>query len=354
MKKLIMIAALFLSQVVMAQTAPSSPVTSGAGTVKFNALLQSWYVDDSTAASTAANQTFLLRRAELKFSGTVAPGTRWFVMVDPTKTPSATGDQKPIQDLGLGFSLTEKLELVAGQFKAPSVAESSETSPGELLMAERSRVARYYGERRDGGAMLVYKESVWKLSGMVSNGLDNANSSATTNNTANRTDQNRAKDYHVRADASLGNDLKLGVISSGGEYGNGTAATPTKGRQYLGQDLRYAHGPTNVNLTLVQGSDDTTDTSGTVVEAAYKITDKVQVAARYDAMTFSPAGAAHFNATSKGASLNYYLSGNNSKIQLSHFMLNNMNGGTGQYAPPTTLTERTDGSLTILAFQAQF
>ena len=67
--------------------ADSSVLKIETGSAKLNLLLQTWYIDDSTA--TAAKNTFRARRAEIKMSGNLNADSRWFVMIDPAKSLKA-------------------------------------------------------------------------------------------------------------------------------------------------------------------------------------------------------------------------------------------------------------------------
>jgi hypothetical protein len=141
--------------------------------VRFNGLLQTWFVNDTTLV-TPGNPNFVLRRAEIRASGEIQPGIRWFVMVDPAKLVNANGtanqDGRILQDLGVGLMLLPGLELSAGQFKTQTTAEGLERS-AELLLPERSIVGRTYGDRREPGAVLAYNRGYAHASVMVSNGL---------------------------------------------------------------------------------------------------------------------------------------------------------------------------------------
>jgi hypothetical protein len=135
---------LFFGLTLAALSSPSradnlETMTVGTGKAKFDLLLQAWTLNDTT--STGPKLNFRMRRAEIKFSGSVADDSRWFVMIDPTKslristtgTLTSTNDNKVLQDLGVAFSITPELEIIAGQFKIPTTAEGLESS-GELLM----------------------------------------------------------------------------------------------------------------------------------------------------------------------------------------------------------------------------
>src|SRR2546423_1879865 len=62
---------------------PKAPMLSGFGPIQFDGLLQTRFDTDSHG-----NDTFFLRRIELKLSGKIGPKTDWTVMVDPAKNLS--------------------------------------------------------------------------------------------------------------------------------------------------------------------------------------------------------------------------------------------------------------------------
>jgi hypothetical protein len=318
------------------------PVTSGAGTVKFDALLQAWVVNDTTLP-TSSKWDFRLRRSEMKFSGSVAPDTRWFVMIDPAKSLKtgavvATNDNRILQDLGVAFTLVPNLELTVGQFKTPNVAEGLDSS-AELFMPERSFMARFYGERREPGAMMTWKHSITALNVMISNG-QGPNVDDTTNK----------KDLNARLDVNAAENLQLGAFTTAGDFSYGHRAR-------WGANARtLIHGIT-LRAEGVYANDNHVKTKGWVTEGGYAVTPMIQPVVRYDG--FNANGT---TADAKSVGLNYYLSKNNSKIQAMYAWLDNMSGSssfsgststTGSYGPSALLAgSNGHGTLFILSFQA--
>src|SRR5439155_21623267 len=111
--------------------APAGPPTSikiGDGEVRLGALLQSWYVTDDSPVNAATSSyygnttgenTFRLRRAEIRLAGTIGPGWGFEVMFDPAKAinTAAGADGKILQDLGVSFTGLKGQELRLGQKK---------------------------------------------------------------------------------------------------------------------------------------------------------------------------------------------------------------------------------------------
>ena len=111
---------------------------------KGNALLQAWTIDDNTVHPGTPSLNFRLRRAELKASGQVVPGARYFVMLDPAKAIRAdAADNRVLQDLGLVYTIVPGVDVTAGQFKLLTNAEGLASSV-ELLLPERSRPSRLW------------------------------------------------------------------------------------------------------------------------------------------------------------------------------------------------------------------
>ncbi len=315
----------------------NQPITVGLGSAKFNALLQTWALNDTTALNDASSN-FRIRRVELKLSGSVRPRTRWFVMIDPAKSLRTgaianTNDNKILQDFGVGFELSPNFELVAGQYKIPSTFEGL-LSSGELLFPERSYVTRFFGDRRDPGVMLITNFKPLQFRVMASNGP--VSSSA---NSANVDDTNASKDLTARLDYGFGDYLKVGAfgISSHSTLGYST-------RQ--GANIQYEFEKFLARLEGVQGKDLDLDKNGLATEFSYFICNNFQGALRYD--NFQQVSAPESSSSAYTAGATYYLEKNNSKVQLSYTALSNMAGANGTYVP----TYRANGSLFVLNFQA--
>lgn len=352
---LLTLATLAAQKPVTAAAADAESVLAGTGKVKFNGLLQAWSYND-TSALTDPRFNFRLRRAELQFSGTVAEGTRWFLKIDPAKTlatkstsasgtvtgTSATGgavtgtsstsvsgvvdtaaDTRVLQDLGVAFSLTPDLELVAGQFKTPNVAEGLDSS-GELLFPERSRVARKFGDRREPGAMLTYKWEQLKVQTMVSNGTG-TNADDTTN----------AKDLNVRAEGKLTDWATLGAFTTAGDFGY-----YKKGR--WGGNLRLSHENALVRFEGIRATDSGVNTNALVADAGYTL-GQWQPVARYGLVNNGI-----FSAREATLGVNYFVMKHGAKIQAAYTQLTDMTTVTGS---PVEAQNR-GGGLFQLNFQA--
>jgi hypothetical protein len=161
------------------------------GELKFGALLQVWYIFDDSTVGTGTSwlgndpgqNTFRIRRAELKASGKFSPDWGFEVMIDPAKNLNLSSGQdgKILQDLAISYLGFKGQEIAIGQRKIALTWEGLRSS-SELDFAERAQIARRFGDRRQIG--LFYKGEIGRkvvLYGNLTNGT-------TTNTNANSND----------------------------------------------------------------------------------------------------------------------------------------------------------------------
>src|SRR5258706_403011 len=137
----------------------------GDGELKFGALLQGWYVTDDSPLPTTqgagasyygnniGNNTFRLRRAEIKLNGKVTADWGFEVMFDPAKaiSPQTSGtDGKILQDLAVTFFGLKGHEFSLGQKKI-ALTEEGVHSSSDLDVSERPRITRNFSDRRETG-----------------------------------------------------------------------------------------------------------------------------------------------------------------------------------------------------------
>ena len=341
-------------------TAEPAPVSAPAPVVeakpeyvptwKNNALIQFWYLEDQTQSAIAADKNFRVRRAELKFTGSSAENTRWFLAADFAKSLATTttsvvtsapstktnvtgintdGDNKILQDMGIALKLAPDLELTLGQFKLPTTAESMQ-STSELLFAERSLLTRTYGERRDPGAMLSYKYDKVKVAVAMSNGQG-----------ANVDEKNQRKDYTGRLEATLPWGFTVGTFALCKE------AICYDLNRY-GANLGWTYADFNFRAEYVNSNISSVRATTYMVDAGYKLSDKWQVATRYESL--QPNVSSSFKSSAATVGVNYFLSKQNLKLQLNHTQLFNMRGNNGSYSSSADQK----GSLIIFAIQNNF
>lgn len=296
------------------------------GNVIFNSTLQAWLVHDSTVETTVADPTvgtnFRMRRAEIKVSGSVVDNTRWFLMADLAKSTD------PLQDLGVGIKLLPEMEVLVGQFKAPTTAEGLDSST-DLLFPERSLVARTFGDRREIGAMATYSLPLMKISAMVSNGQGPAAADTTDN----------SKDISLRIESSPIDMLKVGAFTTATNFSYAEKSAH-------GLNARFKLDQATVRGEYVHGGSQGLSSNNFVFDAGYTLLDMVQPVVRYEMVDL---GADDISIASIGA--NYFFHKNNMKIQAAYSLLDNVSGKRGT---PTEadFVPGEDGGLFTLSFQA--
>lgn len=200
------------------------PATAQDATPKISGLLQVWYtqmMDNNlrlnSAATTNGNKyydaknagenTFLIRRSEIHFSGSI-PGVEGFsyeVNIDPSINTGAT-NPTILQDVTLTYK-SGPFSVVAGQFKNQRTYEGLVGS-SSLIFAERAQLSRKFGDARDRGVALGYafgdKAFGGKLTLAAFNGMVDA-----TAGKAN--DTNAQKDIVARLDFNAGKNQKFGI-----------------------------------------------------------------------------------------------------------------------------------------------
>jgi|GEM_PF-5668886 len=293
---------------------------------KVSGLLQAWTVNDTTATATL---NFLLRRAELKFSGNLTDGVRYFMMVDAAKSTSLT--DKILQDLGVGIKLMDGLELVAGQFKTQTTAEGLDSS-AELWFPERSLQARTFGDIRQPGLLLKFDQDAFKIGLMVSNGA-----------TPNVSDTNAKKDVTARIDWKAHDLVKVGAFTRAANY----ALDPTNGFGFNTRVKPIDKFELRADLAFAKAS--AVKTTGYTIDFGYQWDEKCMPVLRYD--SFKANNVA--NATRAYIiGLNHNLGATNSKVEVAYGITDNVNApasADGKYVAGTQ-----SGSIFTLAFQAAF
>jgi hypothetical protein len=304
----------------------------GTGKAKFNALIQAWGYNDTTA--TTKNIDYRIRRAELKLSGSVVDNTKWVVMIDPAKslstgTVAATNDNKILQDASVTFTLLPNLDLTAGQFKTPATQEGLDSS-ADIPLVEKSYTARVAGDKRQPGVMLQYKFDMLKLSVSSTNGQK-----------TNADDTNDDKDVTGRLDITVNDSFNFGAFTIAGD------SSYSKTKAYWGGNFGYKSGWFGLRGEGVRMKDYSSATAFAYttagdVQVTADIMDNFQAVFRGDYWTNKT-----YKAKSVGVGVNYLMSKNNAKIQAAYFDLSNMNTSTGSYQP----ANRKEGSLFIVSFQ---
>jgi len=349
--------------VAVAQPAPS-PVASPSffnkigigkeGWLQVGALLQGWYdtqwrsnlVPPNTNRSTQS--TFRMRRAELKLAGDIVKDVASFmVSFDPASTykytqtnytvpnGSTTGTQTVTTYTPPGNTAALKLFWVSikspyvdaaiGQFKYP-ISYEGQTSSAELIFPERAYSTRYFGDTYDMGIRLEKKFDWVKYQVFLINGSGQ-----------NQVDTNLQKDLAVRLEFTPVQAFTFG--------GSGLASLWQRTTQATTKDKVEAFGRLNVSGLLIQGEllwgktgstapgVERTKAAGRYATVGYTIAGRLQPVIRYGYLNtdktvtlgqsatyalFSPFNLATDEVRSYEVGLNYYLQGNELKLQAAY------------------------------------
>jgi hypothetical protein len=257
--------------------------------------LQVWYFVSKTetvegAESQPADSTFRLRRVEVRAKGEIIPKlVSYFVNFDVAKTtPFAAStvtvagaegatvsvqqpgaDRSPLQDIWITL-ITEYADIALGQGKIP-VSMEGLYSASKLLLPERSRVSRFFGDRRDLGLQISKKIGDYFY---YQAGLYNGNGQ-------NTTDNDREKDAGLRVELYPIKPLTVALVgytTIGERDGNA--------RDRLEADLRWDDGTLYVQGEFHNGWDGTPgqpnrrQSRGLHGEAGYIFADHYQPVAR--------------------------------------------------------------------------
>lgn len=198
--------------------------TAQAQAPKISGLLQVWYsqmLDNNlrlnakepggyyNLRSEFQENSFGIRRSEIKFAGSITDDIDYEVMVDPSIN---TGASNPtiLQDAAIHWKIGSGFDLKVGQFKNLQTFEGIMSS-SELILAERAMLARQFGDKRDRGAALGYssgdpKEFAWRGTVAFFNGLND--SLAGKGN-----DTNAQKDFVVRLDFTMAKNHRFGAYT---------------------------------------------------------------------------------------------------------------------------------------------
>ncbi len=311
-------------------TGPSTTIKIGdSGELKFGLLLQAWYVtDDSTATpgvtdwlgNTAGENTFRLRRAEIKLNGKITPAWGFEVMIDPSKAQNFTGasntDGKILQDLAVVYLGVPGQEFALGQKKIV-ITEEGVRSSSELDFAERAQVTRAFSDVRQTG--FFYKGEYGESFGgwaSITNGTV-ANSTSDTNDTlffAGRFDYKPIKGMLLGASggtgATSGGQAHREVTRYGAHFRwDGTADLPLWIRaEYLSAKDGQANGTT-------------LNRDGFYVSALYTFLGQLQLGARYDTLNNNKdcTVAAGCRTTMITGGVHYLVKGKNLNLKLDYF-----------------------------------
>lgn len=317
-KRLDQLEAKLQRQQVVPAKAPRS-VKAGFGDIEVGGLMQTWYTTDSKA-----NDSYRLRRMEIKLSGQISPKVSWTSMFDTSKVltlntttaggaVTSVGVNNPkhiLQDMHLDYALSPELRLTIGQFKVPMSREGLRSS-SELLTVERCLFntlpanAGRVSDIRDVGIQLSGKYPAGAFAvGIFDDGGARQNAQ----------DDNAQKTFVgrlVRNVALTGDrSLQLGVYGATGKTGAGPAV-----RDRLGFELGYATGPHRVEAEAAATQDGTVKGRGGYLLYGYRFNDVWQAVVRYD--QWDPdRSMTQDKERDYLIGVNYFLQGKHAKLQL--------------------------------------
>ncbi len=198
--------------------------TAQAQAPKLSGLLQVWYsqmLDHNlrlnakepggyyNLRSEFQENSFGIRRSEIKFAGSITEDVDYEVMVDPSIN-TGTSNPSILQDAAIHWKIGSGFDLKVGQFKNLQTFEGVQSS-SELLFAERAMLARQFGDKRDRGAAFSYaggdpKRFAFKGTLAFFNGLND--SVAGKGN-----DTNAQKDFVARLEFTLDKTHRFGAYT---------------------------------------------------------------------------------------------------------------------------------------------
>ena len=346
----------------------AKPVVSTKTPIKISGLLQVHALDYFGQGGTTATRTadtFRLRRGELRITAPqITNKVSATVMFDPAKdTTSSRARNNILQEIVVSYAVDKNNSVDLGQFKIP-VGYESLVSSGALPFVERPLIFTSrdpfdggYGDVRDTGVQLNSKFSRdFNLRVGVFNGVgDRQNALALSDEKAilGRLDYTGVKNLTLGISGGVGNTGTTGTA-------NGATVTSRAHRNLLNlfaaynKDKIYAAGEylRGDSVPITFGTNSTTnapiivngrDIEGYYGAIGYMFTPKLQGLFRYDNLDTNRS-ANNSTLQDYTLGLNYFLKGNEAKVQFNVVDHNGDEGASG-YRKGTEL--RT-------AFQASF
>ena len=289
----------------------ASALSVDAGSVRFSGVLQAWYASGTEDGTS----TFRVRRAEMRFTGTVTPTTTWTVMVDPAKSMrvvNGTVNQATLmlQDAFI-TSHWRRISFDLGQMRLPTTFEGGTLGAAGIETYDRSMLITEgkLGLVRDLGAMVTVPAThfaTFKLGAF--NGVGESQNSPDTNN---------AKVIAGRLDLEA-RTIGLHVGGSGATSGHASTTNPRRDR--IGGDIQWRRGPVTLRSEWMHATDDATPGEGWYALAAYRV-GALELASRYDVWdrdTRADSDVDNFAERDVVAGANWLLSGTNVKLQMDY------------------------------------
>lgn len=277
---------------------------------------------------TDISDTFRIRRGELKVGAKITPRISASAMFDIAKTQDSSdrpGDEV-LQEIILTYLLNQNKEsgnshfVDVGQFKVPIGYEGDQVSSSALQTVERALMFGSrdpfrggYGDKRETGVRLRGNIGQFEYHLGAFNGLGERQ-----NTTATSDAKVIVGRLAYRARSVPG--LLVGVSAARGNTGNSASGDPRLDRDVLNAFAAYKRNKITAQAEYLRGDAATID-GGSVRDVrsyygslGYMFTDKLEGVVRYDVFDFLR-DASGGDVSEATLGLNYYIKGNNAKIQ---------------------------------------
>jgi hypothetical protein len=335
------------SQVATAEAAKSTPSVTSRSPVTISSLLQVQYnsfANEFGSAFPRQPNSFRLRRGEIRITApTITPRISGTVMFDVAKfitnsaaNPVVSPNNNVLQEIQLSYLLkkatapsTNNIYADIGQFKIPIGYEGDLVSSGALQTVERALMFRARdvnnggaGDIRETGAQLRGTLGQFDYRLGVFNGLGERQNQLATGD---------ARAYVARLAFRPKSIEGLMVGVSGGKANLGTNPTGAglsavrTDREVLNMFAAYKRDKLTIqteyltgegqNLTAAGAAGTRRDLRGYYGSLGYMFTPKIEGVLRYDFFDFARNRDLETEVKELTAGINYYIKGNNAKIQ---------------------------------------
>ena len=301
--------------------APKANMLSGFGPIQFDGVVQGRFDTDS-----AGNDTFWIRRSELKLSGRISSKADWAVMIDPAKTLKLTTSKtagnvtdvsvdqssKILQDAWVGYQFTPQVRAEVGQQKVPFSYEGLH-SASALDVIERALFLSVgkYGDIRDIGLQVKGKWDQVQATAAVMNGEGESQNNKDSN-------PQKAVGGRVVFAPTKVKGLQVGVSGL-------TEIAPNENRRdRVGAEIQYKNDKLTLRAEYAAALQDKLRGFGWYAHAGYYLNPKLEGVLRYDTFTPDRNTSASKEEDWLGG-LNYYLTGN-TKVQVNYIHKRFFNG----------------------------
>ncbi len=274
------------------------------------------------------SDTFRIRRGELKISGNITPRISAYAQLDLAKVQDSNDRAADtiLQEIVLSYLLNQNKErgsshyIDVGQFKLPIGYEGDQVSSSALQTIERALMFGSrdpwrggYGDKRETGAR------VRGNFGQIEYQLGVFNGMGERQNTTSVSD-NKAVVGRLAFRPKSIEGLLVGVSAAKGNNGNPTSGAARLNRDVLNAFIAYQREKLTLQAEYLKGDGvqidggNLRDVRSYYGSVGYKFTKKLEGVVRYDVFDFTR-GVSGGDISEATLGLNYYIKGNNAKIQ---------------------------------------